>query len=65
MLSTVSVTSGRIFSATEAKLTSLIVMNICNNGLKFIIGKEEKFRAMISDARKFSRDYKLPGMEKV
>ena len=60
ILSTVSVTSGIIFSAAEAKLTSFIGMTIFNNGLQFIIGEEEKFRAMISAIRKFSRDYKLP-----
>ena len=65
MLSTVSVTSGRIFSAAEAKLTSLIGMTIFNNGLKFIIGEEETFRAMISAAINVSRDYKLPGRETV
>ena len=48
MLSTVSVTSGRIFSAVEAKLTSLIGMKIFNNGIQFIIGEEETFRAMVS-----------------
>ena len=31
----------------------------------FIIGEEEKLRAMISAARNVSRDYKLPGRETV
>ena len=65
MLSTVSVTSGIIFSAAEAKLTSLIGMIIFNNGIQFIIGEDETFRAMISTARNVSRDYKLPGRETV
>ena len=65
MLSTVSVTSGRIFSAAEAKLNSLIGMTIFNNGIQFIIGEDETFRAMISAARNFSRNYKLPGRETV
>ena len=65
MLSTVSVTSGRIFSADEYTLTSLIGITIFNNGLKFIIGEEETFRAMISAARNVSRDYKMPGRETV
>ena len=63
MLSTVLVSSGRIFSDAEAKLISLIELIIFNNGLKFRIGKEEKFRAMISAARNYSRDYNLPGRE--
>ena len=61
MLSTVSVTSGRIFPAAEFKLISLILMTIFNNGIKFIIGGEEKFRAMLIAARNISRDCKLPG----
>ena len=51
MLSTVSVTSGRIFSAAESKQTSLIGINIFNNGLQFIIGEEETFRAIIFQKR--------------
>ena len=65
MLSTVLVTSGRIFSAAESKLTALIVITIFNNGLKFIIGVEETFRAIIIAAGKFSKDYKLLGREMV
>ena len=53
MLSTVSVTSGIIFSAAESKLTSLIGMTIFKNCLQFIIGKDETFRAIISAARNF------------
>ena len=56
MLSTVSVTSGRIFSTAEAKLSSLIGMTIFTNGLLFRIEEDETFRAMISAAIKFSRD---------
>ena len=65
MLSTVSVTSGIIFSAVEAKLTSLIGMTIFNNGLQFRIGEEETLRSIISAAINVSRDYKLPGREAV
>ena len=65
MLSTVSVTSGRIFSAVEAKLTSLIGMTIFNNGLQFRIGEDKKFREMNSSVRNVSRDYTLPGRETV
>ena len=65
MLSTVLVSSGRIFSDAEAKLISLIELIIFNNGLKFRIGKEEKFRAMIRAARNYSRDYNLSGRETV
>ena len=65
MLSTVSVTSGRIFSAAEAKLTSLIGIAIFNNGLQFIIGEDETFREIISASRNVSRDYKLPGRKTV
>ena len=65
MLSTVSVTSVRTFSDAEAKLTSLIVMTIFNNGLQFIIGEEETFMEMISVARNVSGYYKLTGMETV
>ena len=43
MLSKVSVTSVRIFSAAESKLTSLIAITIFNNGLQFRIGSEETF----------------------
>ena len=53
LLSTVSATSGIIFSAVEAKLTSLIEMTIFNNYIQFIIGEEETSRAMLSAARKF------------
>ena len=65
MLSTVSVTSDKIFSAAESKLTSLIGITIFNNGLQFRIGEDETFRAIISAARNVSRNYKLPGREKV
>ena len=61
MLSMVSVTSGRIFYAVEAKLTSLIGMTIFINGLQFRIGKDNKFRAIISATRNVSRYYKLSG----
>ena len=60
-----SVTSGRIFSAEESKLISLIGMNIFNNGIQFRIGEEETSRAMISAAGNISRDYKLPGRDGV
>ena len=40
-------------------------MNIFNNGIQFIIGEEETFRAMISASRNVSRYYKLPGSETV
>ena len=65
MLSMVSVTSGIIFFNAEAKLTSLIGMNIFNNDILFIIGEEETFRAIISAARKVSRDYNMIGRETV
>ena len=65
VLSMVSVTSGRIFYAVEAKLTSLIGMNIFNNGLQFRIGEDDTFRAMISAARNIPRYYKLPGRDTV
>ena len=68
MLSTVSVTSaslGRILSAAEAKLTSLIGMTIFNNGIQFIIGEEDTFMAIISAVRKVPSYYKLPGGETV
>ena len=65
MLSKVSVTSGGIFYAAEAKLTSLIGMTIFNNGLQFRIGEEETFRAMIRAVINVSTDYKLPGRETV
>ena len=42
-----SVNSGKIFSAAESKLTSLIVMAIFNNDHQFIIGEEETLRAII------------------
>ena len=57
-------TSGRILSAAEAKLTSLIGMTIFNNGLQFRIGEEDTFREIISAERNVSRDYKLPGRER-
>ena len=38
-------------------------MYIFNNSLQFIIGGEEKLRAMISNVRNVSKDYKLPGRE--
>ena len=56
MLSTVSVTSGRIFSAADAKQNSLVGMNLFNNGIQFRIGEEETFGAIISAARNISRD---------
>ena len=65
MLSTVSVTSGRIFSSEESRLTSLIGMTIFNNGLQFRIGEDKTFRSMNSSARNVSRDYTLPGRETV
>ena len=65
MLSTVLVTSGRILSAEEAKLASLIGMIIFNNGLQFRIREEYTFRETISASRNVSRDYKLPGRETV
>ena len=65
ILSTVSVTSGRIFSAAEAKITSFIGMTIFNNGLQFIIGEGETFRKTISAAGNVSRGYKLPGRQAV
>ena len=61
MLSTVSVTPGRIFFAAEAKLTPLVVMTIFNNGLQFRIGEDGEFRAIISSVVNVSRGYKLPG----
>ena len=63
MLSTVPVTSDKIFSAVEAKITSFIGMKIFNNGIQFRIGEEETSRAMIRAARKVSRDCKLPGRD--
>ena len=65
MLSTVSVTSGIIFSAAEAKLTSLIEINIFNNGIQFIIGEDYTCRSMVSDARNVSSHYNLPGRDTV
>ena len=68
MLSTVSVTSvtsGIILSAAQSRLTSFIVMTIFNNGLKFRIVEEYKFRAIISTAINVSRDYKPPWRETV
>ena len=40
-------------------------MTISNNVIKFRMGEEETFRAMISTARNFSRYYNLPGRETV
>ena len=40
-------------------------MNIFNNGLQFIIGSEEIFRAIIGAARNILRNYKLLGREMV
>ena len=65
MLSMMSVNSGRKLSAEESKLTSLIGMNIFNNGITFRIGEEETLREMISTYRKVSRNYNLPGRETV
>ena len=65
MLSTVSVTSGRLFSAAEAKLTSLIGMTIFNNDLQFSFGEDDTFRAMISAAIDVSKDHTLLGRETV
>ena len=65
MLLMVTVTSGIIFSAAEAKITSLIGMNIFNNGLQLRIGEDETLRAIISATRNVSRNYKLPGREMV
>ena len=59
----VSVTSDRIFSAAESKLTSLIGIIIFNNGLQFIIGEDETFRVISSAVRNVSRSYNLPGGE--
>ena len=63
MLSTVLITPGIIFSATEDKLTSLIGIKIFNNGLQFRIEEDETFREMVRAVRNISRDYKLPGRE--
>ena len=38
-------------------------MDILNNGIQFRIGKEDKFRTIISAARNVSRGYKLTGRE--
>ena len=65
MLSLVSVTSGIIFSAAEAKLTSLFGMIIFNNGLQFRKGEDETFRSIISADRNVSRGYNLPRREVV
>ena len=40
-------------------------MTIFNNGIQFIIGEDETFRAMISATRNVSRDHKLQGWETV
>ena len=65
MLSTVLITPGIIFSATEDKLTSLIGIKIFNNGLQFRIEEDETFREIISASRNVSRYYKLLGRETV
>ena len=65
MLSILSITSGRIFSSAESKLTSLIGITIFNNGLQFIFGVDETFKAMITAARDISRYYKLTVRETV
>ena len=64
-LSVTSVTSGRICSAAKFKLTTLIVMTIFNNGIKFRIGDEETFRAMNSASGNVSKDKKLIGRKTV
>ena len=65
MLSTVSVSSGIILSASESRLTSLNGMTIFNNGLQFRIGEDATFNANISADRNVSSDYKLLGRETV
>ena len=65
MLSTVSVTSGRILSAGEAKPNLLIGTNIFNNCPQFRMGEKETLMEMIIATRNVSRDYKLPGRETV
>ena len=65
MLSTVSVTSCRISSDVEAKLTSLIGMTIFNSSLQFRIGEDDTFREIISATINVSMNYKLPGREMV
>ena len=66
IVSVTSVTSGKIISSDESKLTSLIGMTIFNNGLKFIFwGGGGTFRAMMSTARNISMDYNLPKREAV
>ena len=65
ILSILSVTSGIIFSVTEAKVTSLIGITIFNNDFQFIIGGKDTFRGIISAARNVSRDYKFPGRDTV
>ena len=64
-MSVTSVTSGRIFSAAEAKTTSLIGITIFKNGIQFRIGEEKTIRVMISADRNVSRDYNLPGRKTI
>ena len=56
MLSTLSVTSGRILYAAEAKLKSLIGITTFNNGIQYGIGEDETFREIISAAINVSRN---------
>ena len=65
MLSTVSVTSGKIYITAESKLTSLIGMAIFNNGLQFRMGEDETLNEMISAVRNVSIYYKLLERETV
>ena len=65
MLSTVPVTSGIIFSSEKSKLPSLIGITILNNGLQFIMGEDDTFKAIIRFAKNVSSDYNLPGREMV
>ena len=65
MLSTVSVTSGKIYITAESKLTSLIGMAIFNNGLQFRMGEDETLNEMISAVRNVLIYYKLLGRETV
>ena len=65
MLSTVSVTSGRILPTKKSKLSSLIGMTIFNNGLEFIIREVDTIREMLISAINVSRDYNLPRGETV
>ena len=65
MLSTVSVISGKIFAAEEAKLNSIFVMTIFKKQIQFKIGDEYTCRSMVSASRNVSRYYNLPGRETV